>query len=479
MAQCEQCGRQLPPLSWKKICRWCVQHKAAQRGEDVPYQRVETAPWARRESSSMLATQLFIGANSIVFLKMTLAAGFTLFGSAAWNNLEVMRLGANVGLYTLSGEWWRLFTNTFIHGGLLHFAFNMWCLWSLGRLAEAVYGHWTFAAVYILCGLSGSLGTILWNPLVSSVGASGAIFGIAGALISSFYLGEFSLPRSAISGMLRSVVAFVGYNLVFGAMIAHIDNAAHIGGLVMGLILGALIARVAPMHDDFARRIGVLLVGVVIVLGAVFWLRQSRASAVHAQAGFRLLNAGKSDEAIVELQKAVRQSPDNLAYHGALSQAYLSKHDYENAAREMERVVKLQPRDENALYQLGFIYLQQQDPARAQATFQRLLKIDPNSANGHAGLADTFSEQHRDTEALAEYEHVAAIDPGHEAIHYNLGVEHWRLKHYDESIASLLKQREEADDPDTEDLLADVYTRKGMLNEAEDARQRAARLQHP
>ena len=130
--------------------------------------------------------------------------------------------GANFGPLTVGGQWWRLLTCVFLHGGLLHIAFNMWCLWDLGRLAESVYGHWTFAIVYLICGLSASIGSVLWNPAVLSVGASGAIFGIAGALIASFYLGEFSLPRAAVTGMLRSVVMFVGYNLVFWG-----DHCAH------------------------------------------------------------------------------------------------------------------------------------------------------------------------------------------------------------------------------------------------------------
>jgi len=263
MTNCARCGRQLPALTFgKKICQWCVQHEAAQRGEDSPVQRVEPTPWMRRQSSSMLVTQAIFGLNVAVFVAMLLPGG-----------QEIGALGANYGPATIGGEWWRLLTCVFIHGGLLHIAFNMWCLWDLGRLAESVYGHWTFAAVYLITGLAASLGSLFKNPGVLSVGASGAIFGIAGALVASFYLGEFSLPRAAITGTLRSVVMFVGYNLFFGAIIAHTDNAAHIGGLLMGLLLGALIARVAPQGDDVGRRVSVLLVGILLVLAGAVWLR--------------------------------------------------------------------------------------------------------------------------------------------------------------------------------------------------------------
>ena len=125
----------------------------------------------------------------------------------------------------------------FLHIGVIHIAFNMWCLWDLGALAESLYGHWTFASVYLISGVAGSVASVAWHPGTVSAGASGAIFGIAGALIASFYLGEFSLPRAAIQPSLRSVIMFAGYNLLFGAVSGRTDNAAHIGGLVCGLAL--------------------------------------------------------------------------------------------------------------------------------------------------------------------------------------------------------------------------------------------------
>ncbi len=451
-----------------------MQHEAAQRGEDSSIQRVEPAPWLRQQSSSMVVTQAIFGINVAVFIAMALA-GVSMLNNPSGQDL--VRWGANYGPYTVSGQWWRLLTCAFIHGGLLHIAFNMWCLWDLGRLAESVYGHWTFAAVYLTTGLAASLASLIWNPSVLSVGASGAIFGIAGALIASFYLGEFSLPRAALSGTLRSVVVFVGYNLFFGAVIARTDNAAHIGGLLMGLLLGALIAKAAPGHDDFLRRIAVLLVGVSLVAGGVMWLQHSHAYLLHGQNGVGLLGQGKTDEGIAELHKSVSLRPNFAPAHAALAQAYITKRDFENAAAEMQRVIALNPRSETAYYRLGLIYLEEKQPAKAQDIFAQLLKLDPNSADGHAGLAAALADQHRNLEALEEYKRVAALESGYQGVNYNIGVMQARLKLYDDAIASLVKQRQTGDDPDNENLLAEVYEAKGMKREAADARQKAEQFQ--
>jgi len=178
MANCVQCGRQLPGLSFgRKLCQWCVQHEAAQRGEDIPFQRVEPAPWVQSQSSSMIVTQGILGINVAVFVAMLLG-GVAMLDNPSGQDL--VHWGANFGPLTVSGQWWRLLTCIFIHGGLLHIGFNMWCLWSLGRIAESVYGHWTFATVYLISGLSASLASLIWNPVILSVGASGRFLGLRG-----------------------------------------------------------------------------------------------------------------------------------------------------------------------------------------------------------------------------------------------------------------------------------------------------------
>jgi rhomboid protease GluP len=277
MANCIRCGRQLPGFTFgKKICQWCVQHEAAQRGEvvDNAPQRVMPTPWVRHAEPAIGVTHVIIGINAAIFLAMVvqISMGKAPEGSSIMNfGAQVGLWGDNFGALTLSGEWWRLITNVFVHGGLFHFAFNMWCLWNLGQLCESLYGRWTYATIYLVCGLGASLASALWHPAVHSAGASGAIFGLAGALISAFKLGEFSVPRSALSGTLRSLGAFVFYNLLFG-FLPGIDNTAHIGGLITGLLVGALIALAAPRQDQAPRRVlifaAVTLALAVIAAGA-------------------------------------------------------------------------------------------------------------------------------------------------------------------------------------------------------------------
>jgi len=178
MANCIRCGRQLPGFSFgKKICQWCVQHEAYQRGEIVEdaKQPVMRTPWVRSGQSSIGLTQIIFGMNVAVFLGMALAGSTVMDFSPQ----ETIRWGANWGPLTLSGEWWRLLTCVFVHGGIIHIGFNMWCLWNLGALAESLYGRWTYAAIYLICGVGASLASVAWHPGAPSVGASGAIFATA------------------------------------------------------------------------------------------------------------------------------------------------------------------------------------------------------------------------------------------------------------------------------------------------------------
>lgn len=153
----------------------------------------------------------------------------------------VLVLGAkdNQSIYT-QGEYYRFLTAMFLHGGLTHIAFNAFALYSLGFETERIYGHRPFLAVYMLAGLGGGVASYALNPS-PSVGASGAIFGLIGALAVFYYE-----ARAVLGGVARqqlgSLIFALLVNLGLGFSVALIDNNAHIGGLLAGAAAGWLLA---------------------------------------------------------------------------------------------------------------------------------------------------------------------------------------------------------------------------------------------
>jgi len=467
----------MPAFSFRKICPWCVQHEAAQRGEidENAKQPVITAPWVQRESSVTL-TQVIFGANVMVFVAMVIAMLMGSGPSLDFSGQLEVHFGANYGPYTLSGQWWRLVTYMFLHGGLMHIAFNMWCLWDLGRLCESLYGRWTFAAIYLITGVAGGLASVAWNPEVLSVGASGAIFGLAGALLASFYLGEFSVPRIGIQGTLRSLLFFVGFNVLFGALVSGIDNACHVGGLASGLILGALIARLAPQHDG-VRRVGVLgAVALAVVLSA-FGVQRWRGPELH----FRFaIDAQKNvDRMIAALQKKVKENPQDASAHYALANEYFVERRFSEGESELQRVLDLQPQNARARMDLGNLYLTQNQPKEAQEEFTKVVALKPNSPAAHASLGAALAAQEHHEAAINEYKEALRLEPRAGGMYFSIGVSQAHLKRYDEAIASYLKEKEQGgDDAELETALADAYQAKGMTQQEQEARNRAARLQN-
>ena len=450
-----------------------MQHEAAQRGEDDENARqpVMAVPWARRDQSSITLTHVLFGANVAVFLAMALSAGSVDFGG-----LDLRPWGANVGPLTLTGQWWRLFTYMFLHGGLMHIGFNMWCLWELGSLCESLYGRWTYAAIYFITGIAAGLTSVAWNPHVVSVGASGAIFGLAGAMIASFYLGEFSLPSVAIKGTLRSLVIFAVFNLFLGQFFGGIDNACHVGGLVSGLIVGALIARFAP-GPDALRRIGVLAVVALGVISAVVGVQRWRGAPMRMWRALDSISENDPNREIIQLQAIVKQQPNLAQAHFALAQAYFNREQFPQAESEFKRVVELQPQNADARFNLGITLLNEKRLDDSKAAFTELLTQDPKSAEAHYGLGLTLADAEKYQAAIEEFKTATSLNPQFSGLYYELGNSYAKLNMYDDAIAAYLQEKQKnGDNPDVEAALADAYQAKGMTKQAQEAKNRAAQL---
>jgi rhomboid protease GluP len=208
-------------------------------GGEYPAGRVEPPLPQRTVVPTPIVTRALVGVCVLVFLGM-LASGLSLTAPKIG---QLVHWGANFGPFTVRGQWWRLVTSAFVHIGLLHLLFNMWCLWNLGALAEAVFGRLKYLTVYMACAVVSAINSLVWHPLVVSAGASGAIFGLAGAMLTVFYLRKVPLPPAALRPVTRSLLTFAGYNLLFGALVPGIDNAAHIGGLICGCAIGVLMPK--------------------------------------------------------------------------------------------------------------------------------------------------------------------------------------------------------------------------------------------
>jgi rhomboid protease GluP len=242
---------------------------------------------------------LLVGINCAVFLVMCAhGAGFMMPSPE-----QVLHWGGeNTGLVLVYGEWWRILTAMFVHVGVWHIGVNMWCLWNLGLLAEPLMGWAGVLAVYVLTGAAGDLLSTLYNwvhfngawfkfhdigVFPVGAGASGAIFGIAGALILLLKPQRLPMvPEREIKRLRRSVIYFAVINLVLGAGIfvgasamhsgLNIDLSAHIGGLASGLLFAApMVPRLGAPKSLFQGRLRLavgITTGVLVLFG--FYLAQ-------------------------------------------------------------------------------------------------------------------------------------------------------------------------------------------------------------
>ncbi len=232
------------------------------------------------------ATYLLLGINCAVFLLMTLSK----INPISPDTESLMRWGANNGYSVLYlGEWWRIVTAMFVHVGILHLATNMWCLWNLGLLAEPLMGSLGVFAVYLLTGAAGNLLSTLMSLIdyhkigafPAGAGASGAVFGIAGALIVLLKSSQrLPVPPEEVKKLRRSVIYFAVINLVIGGGISfgtdvigrgiHIDNYAHLGGVGCGLLFALpMVPRLGAPRALFDRRLRIA-VGMTVVLLVLF-----------------------------------------------------------------------------------------------------------------------------------------------------------------------------------------------------------------
>jgi membrane associated rhomboid family serine protease len=221
---CAECGRGICPdcMTFGPVGIRCPDHASATGA--APTARKAT----RRASTSMslrgpFVTQSLIAANVGVFL-FQLVLGSGLRPQSDW----LFENGALFGPLVADGEWWRLITSAFLHANLLHLGMNMLVLWIIGPPLEEYLGHGRYALLYVVAGLAGAAGALVWSPNAVTVGASGAIWGIMGAAVL------LEARRIYVFG--GQAMGLVVFNLLFTFLIPGISIGGHLGGLTGGAL---------------------------------------------------------------------------------------------------------------------------------------------------------------------------------------------------------------------------------------------------
>jgi rhomboid protease GluP len=249
-------------------------------------------------------TTLLVAACVIAYVAQTTAAGFTFSMPTA----QLREFGANFAPLVQNGQPWRLVSSMFLHGNPAHILFNMMALWQLGQVAERLFGSFSFLLLYFCAGVIGSLASNWWSPAVVSVGASGAIFGVAGAMLAYLFVCRGQMPMSVFSHMRGSMLTFIGYSLFAGVALPGIDNAAHVGGLAGGALCGIGLAR--PLSGP---RIGwpwarmALGAALVVGLGLILWRTAPQVGQVYLRQAALAADLRATADADARLSDQLRQ----------------------------------------------------------------------------------------------------------------------------------------------------------------------------
>jgi len=259
--------------------------------------------------------------------------------------------GAEWGPLTLDGQWWRLLTSMFLHDGWAHVLGNMWCLWVLGKMAEQVFDKWSFLSTYLMSGLAGSVLCLAMHPTAISTGASGAIFGVAGMLVAALLMGRLHEPARALKWRIWPFLIFMALSLYPSAPDSEVDNAAHIGGFLAGLMLGLLLIKLESKTSRLSTRAPILVsAGMsVLLIAGIFLVWRANNDVIPLAAADASLEAGRLEEASRNLNLVLATRPDDLMANLMICRVFIKQEDYAKAEATAFRVLQAHPRHRGAL----------------------------------------------------------------------------------------------------------------------------------
>jgi rhomboid protease GluP len=367
-----------------------------------------------------VVTLVILGVNAVVFLMMTYAGGST-------STDVLLDFGASFSPYFRRGEYWRLVMPMFLHVGWLHLLGNSYALFILGPILERVYGCGRFTVLYVAAGMGSSALSMSLSRNVAA-GASGAIFGIAGAMLVAGYMHRDVIPPRWGRAFGRGIIPFIVLILILGFSQRGIDNWGHVGGLLSGMVLAALIPppahNLAPGFGEEKPSQAIIALPVIIVAVAMASTAQHYTSSRDAtrllQEGVRLRFAHQDSKALERFQAAAQRAPRDERPHMMMGALYLHEQQFDKAIQEYSEAVRLTPGMPEGQLALGVAYRMKGELGKAQQAFESALGKNPTTVDGQRLLADLYAEQKLFGEAIQHYKQALQIEPQSAESHNNL-----------------------------------------------------------
>ncbi|MBX9670463.1 MAG: rhomboid family intramembrane serine protease [Candidatus Obscuribacterales bacterium] len=360
--------------------------------------------------------------------------------------------GANFGPLTLKGEPWRLITCAFVHGNLIHLLVNMYALVSVGKEIEKTLGPTRYLFIYFMSALMGALVSTEFQPTLVSCGASGAIFGIVGAAFSYVSPDKIHEARASLKRRLTVLIAFVILNLAFGFIVAGIDNAAHMGGLIGGLLSGFVLSGLSNKQQSrWQAASGVALLSVAPLAAYIGMLTQykddPRLTAfvpfIEAQA---LLQDKKYNDALPYLDNAIstmtiddktKFTKERIGMLMARTHTYMELKRNQEAMRDVEKAEEL-AEDKNPIMAMKALVAHQlRRYDEAVDLYKKVLEKTPDDPQVNNNLAWSQLPTGQLDEALKNVTKAIDKDKNKSNIIDTRGTVYLLMKNYDRAIEDL------------------------------------------
>jgi membrane associated rhomboid family serine protease/tetratricopeptide (TPR) repeat protein len=357
-----------------------------------------------------VATYTLIGVCVVVFLLETLAGG-------SENNQVLLNFGASSRPDFLRGEYWRLVMPMFLHIGVWHIAVNMLALYLLGPMLERVYGYGRYSLIYVLAGMGSSALSIMRTGDLAA-GASGAIMGVAGAMLVTGFLHPAVVPHRWKRVFGRDLLIVLVAQMIFDYSVKWIDHWGHLGGLITGAVLALIIAPpsmesagIYSLEERPSQAVVVIPIAIVaLAMGATYQhYRTSLLVGKLLQQGASLQAAHQDDQARKVFEQAAKQAPENEQPREALGALDLAEKKFPDAIREYQQALRLNPTSLDAPFGLAEAYQESGDSAEAQAALRSVESQFPQTAEGQYALGALCYEHKFYSNAIAHYQNALKL----------------------------------------------------------------------